>query len=443
MAWTGDAAARQAAAKAAVLEALDEDFLVGLARDLVRIPTVNPKFEMQQGLNREPELQAHLEGVMRAVGLATEQFDALPGRPNLRGSLPGSEARSLVLNGHVDVVPPGDLAKWTVDPFGGEIRDRRLYGRGAVDMKAGVATGVAVVKAIRDAGVELEGWLDLHAVVDEEAGGFGSMAAVKRWRTPAAVIVLEPTWGAIMAAEGGLDWVRVTIPGRSGHAGWRYNEIYPQPHLPGRIAPSVNAVELGSRFVLALREFERDRARRLWHPLMPPGVNSINPGVVVAGAGLGTDGRPAILGNAAIVPDRFVLDLDYKFLPQEDPREVRAEFERFVHHWAQTDDFLRENPPTVEWDLYGLHFPPLDTPVDHPLVQSLLANRAALGKPSEIKGFVAVCDVAFYSGAGVPGVIHGAAGDGFHGTDEYVDIDAAVEAAKVIAATVIDWCGVR
>lgn len=431
------------AAKSAVLASIDRDFLVGLVADLVRIPTVNPKFEANEALNREPDLQAHLAGVMQSVGLETELFDALPGRPNLIGHSRGTDARSLVLNGHVDVVPTGDLSRWTVDPFGGTIKDGRLYGRGALDMKAGVAAGVAAVKALRDAGVALEGWLDLHAVVDEEAGGFGSIEAVKRCRPPAAVAVLEPTWGAILPAEGGLDWVRVTIRGRTGHAGWRYNEIFPQPDVPGRIVPGINAVELGNRFLSALREFERERTRRLSHPLMPPGVNTINPGIVVAGAGLGPNGLPAILTNPAIIPDVFVIDLDYKFLPQEDPREVRAEFERFVHHFAQTDAWLRDNPPTVAWDLYGLYFPPMDTPADHPLVRSLIDGRKAMGLGAEVRGFVAVCDAAHYAGAGIPGVIHGPSGDGMHGADEYVDIESIVDTAKVIALTAIDWCGLR
>ena len=162
-----------------------------------------------------------------------------------------------------------------------------------------------------------------------------------------------------------------------------------------------------------------------------------------AGAGLGPDGLPVVMTNPAIIPDVFVVDLDYKFLPQEDPREVRAEFERFVHHFAQTETWLRDNPPSVQWDLYGLYFPPMDTPIDHALVRSLVANREALGLKAEIKGFIAVCDAAHYAGAGVPGVIHGPTGNGLHGADEYVDIKSVVETARVIAMTAIDWCGLR
>jgi len=114
-----------------------------------------------------------------------------------------------------------------------------------------------------------------------------------------------------------------------------------------------------------------------------------------------------------------------------------------VHHFAQQDAWLREHPPVIEWELGGLHFPPMNTPVDHPLVKSLVARRTQLGKPTKVQGFVAVCDAAHYAGAGVDGVIFGPTGDGLHGVDEYVDIESLVEATKVIAATVIDWCGVR
>lgn len=430
-------------AKKAADACIDRDFLVGLVGDLVRIPTVNPKFETSEGLNRELDLQAYLAGVLRSVGLETETFDALPGRPNLIGHGVGRDDRSLVLNGHIDVVPTGDVSLWSVDPFGGTVKDGRLYGRGSLDMKAGLAAGVAAVKALRDAGLTLGGWIDIHSVVDEEAGGFGSIEAVRRCRKPAGVLVLEPTWGDILPAEGGLDWVRVTIRGRTGHSGWRYNEIYPQPQTPGRIVPAVNAIELGTRFLTSLRDFERDRARRLFHPLLPPGVNSINPGAMRAGSGLGPDGLPVVMTNPAIIPDVFVVDLDYKFLPQEDPHEVRAEFERFVHHFAQTETWLRDNPPAVQWDLHGLYFPPMDTAIHHGLVRSLVANRTSLGLTAEIKGFIAVCDAAHYAGAGVPGVIHGPSGNGLHGADEYVDIESIVETTRVIAMTAIDWCGLQ
>ncbi|MDQ0473519.1 M20 family metallopeptidase [Labrys wisconsinensis] len=421
----------------------NRDWVVNLTRDLVRIPSVNPKFQAEAGLNREADVQALLEPILRAEGFATAQHDALPGRPNLIADKAGEEARSLILCGHIDVVPVGARERWSRDPFGGEVSDGRLYGRGSIDMKAGVAACIAAVRAIRRCGIDLEGRLSVHTVVDEEAGGFGAMEAVKRGKLAKAVLVAEPTWGDVLPAEGGLEWARVTIRGRTAHSAWRYNEIYPQRQEPGRLEPGVNAVELAARFVEALRHYESGRTRARSHPLLPVGMNTINPGVIRAGAGLGPDGLPIIMTNPAIIPDTAVIDLDMKFLPDETSAAYRRDFEAFVHHFAGTDAWLREHPPTIQWELGGLHFPPLNTPTDHPLVASLIRRKAALGTAPAVRGFVAVCDAAHYAGAGVDGVIFGPSGDGFHGDDEYVDLASLMETTKVIAATVLDWCGVR
>ncbi|CCV14261.1 hypothetical protein MESS4_660065 [Mesorhizobium sp. STM 4661] len=131
---------RDAAVAAAQAEIdKDRDWVIGLTSDMVRIPSVNPKFETRQGLNREADVQALLEPILKADGFSTEQWDALPGRPNLAGEWAGDEERSLILCGHVDVVPVGEMKNWSADPFGANITNGRLYGRGAVDMKGGVA----------------------------------------------------------------------------------------------------------------------------------------------------------------------------------------------------------------------------------------------------------------------------------------------------------------
>jgi acetylornithine deacetylase/succinyl-diaminopimelate desuccinylase family protein len=421
----------------------NRDWVTELTREIVRIPSVNPKFLADASQNREADVQTVLDRELVAMGFSTEQWDVFPGRPNLVADLPGSEERSLILCGHIDVVPVGDPARWRVDPFGGDIKDGRLYGRGSIDMKGGVAACVAAVRAIRQAGIELEGRLSMHAVVDEEAGGFGAMDAVKRGRLAKAVLVAEPTWGDVLPAEGGLEWARVTIRGRTAHSAWRYNEIYPQRQEKGRLEPGVNAIEIAARFIEALRQYELDRTRANSHPLLPLGMNTINVGVMHAGAGLGANGLPITMANPAIIPDIAVLDLDMKFLPMETSAQYRKDFEAFVYHFAQTDAWLREHPPTIEWELGGLHFPPLNTPIDHPLVASLVNRKTQIGRKPDIKGFVAVCDAAHYAGAGVDGVIFGPSGDGFHGDDEYVDIESLVETTKVIAASIIDWCGVR
>jgi acetylornithine deacetylase/succinyl-diaminopimelate desuccinylase family protein len=422
----------------------DTDFITFLTQEVIRIPSVNPKFQTAEGLNRESDVQNLLAGQLERIGLSTRRQEVFPDRPNLIATLPGEASCSLLLNGHIDVVPTGEVASWTTAPFGGEIRDGRIWGRGALDMKSGLAAGVAALRAIHLAGYRPKGRIDFHSVVDEEAGGFGAMHAARNTPPASAGIVLEPTWGDIMPAEGGLEWVRVSIPGKAAHAGWRYNSIYPQRFDdPKRLEPGVNAIELGALFILALREYERDRGRRCFHPLLPPGIATINPGVVLGGAMPDAMGQPRVLTNPAIIPDAFVLDLDLKFMPDETSAEVRADFERFVAAFAQQHSHLRDTPPRVIWELRGLHFPPLNTPTDHPIVDKLSAARAALGLETRLSAMVGVCDAAHYAGAGVPCVIHGCAGDGLHGPDENVTIDSLIETTRVLAMSIAGYCGLE
>ena len=419
------------------------DRVLKLTQEMVRIPSVNPKFERKQGLNNEPQVAALVQDRLDADGFETETWEVFPDRSNVIGTLPGNEDKSLILCGHIDTVPVGNADNWTVDPFGGEIRDGKLFGRGTVDMKAGLAACIAAVEAIKAAGITLDGRLSVHAVVDEEAGGFGAMDAVAKGHLAKSAIIAEPTWDKVVPAEGGLEWVRVTLFGRSGHAGMRYNDIFPQPDVPGRLLPAVNAIEITTRFLAALKEFEASRCRNNYHPLCPPGLSTINPGVIHGGVGIGEDGLPMIRTNPAMTPDRVVLDLDLKFLPHETSAEVRAEFEAFVKAFAELDPWTRQHPPQVMWELGGLHFPPMDTPVDHPLVMSLVEHHSALGVPPEIRGFDAVTDAAHYAGAGVDACIYGPSGDGFHGDNEYVDIASLHRTTKVIAAAILDICGTR
>ena len=426
-----------------VIEA-EPDHVVALTQDMVRIPSVNPKFQLQQGLNREADVQDRVEAELRPLGFDINRFETFPDRPNVVARLDGCEERSMILCGHVDVVPVGNGDTWDRDPFGGQLDSDRVWGRGAVDMKGGVAACLSAVRAIRKAGVELEGQLSMHTVIDEEAGGFGAIDVVNRGFLARHAIIAEPTWGDVIPAEGGLDWTRVTFFGKQSHAGWRYNMIWPQHDTPDRLEPGVNAIELASRFITALREFEASRCRDNNHPLMPAGLATINPGTIMGGAGMGEDGNPAVTTNAAMMADVVTLVLDFKFMPQENFADVKAEFESFVYHFAQMDPWMRDNPPKIEWSLWDLHFPPLNTPEDHPLTQTVLSRARELqARPPRLKGFEAVTDAAHYAGKGVVPIIYGPAGDGFHGDNECVKVASLIETTKVIAATVLDICGVK
>ena len=174
---------------------------------------------------------------------------------------------------------------------------------------------------------------------------------------------------------------------------------------------------------------------------MPPGITTINPGVIHGGVGLGENGLPIVTTNPAMIPDVCVIDFDLKFLPTETFEQVRAEFEAFVDAFAKTDPWLKNNPPKLQWGLVNIDFPPVATGADHPLVQAIKETRTDLNLSNRISGFPAVTDAAFYAGAGVPPVILGPSGAGLHSEDEYVEVASLTETAKVYAGTILRWCG--
>lgn len=372
--------------------------------------------------------------------MSIDRWDVFPDRPNVVGQIAGSEERGLLLCGYVDVVPAGELGTWTVDPFGAEIKDGRLYGRGAIDMKSGVAATIGAVRGIRAAGIELQGRVAIHSVVDEEAGGSSAIAAVKRRHLAKAAIISQ---GDIQVCEGALEWIRVTITGRQGHSAWRYNEIWHQRDGPDRLRPAVNATDIAVRFLDALRNFESSRCRDRQHPLLPPGMNTINVGAMRAGTGLGPDGLPLTMTNPAIIPDVAVVDIDYKFLPTKQRKTSDPSSKPSSTTSASKTFGCRRTLSRLNWELGGLHFPPMDTPPDHPVVQSLFKRRTQLGGKPKISGMVAVVDGAHYAGAGIDTVICGPTGEGFHGSDEYVDIASLEETTETLAGAIIDWCGVK
>lgn len=434
------------AAIAAVVQELrrEQAFLLDLTQQLVRIPTVNPKIEADPALNHEADLQYYLRTVLDGFGMRTETTEVFPGRPNLFATLPGQDAHSLILSGHIDTRAVGERAKWRTAPFGGAIADGRLHGRGAWSGKSGLAAAVAVARAVSRSGVALGGRLELHAVVDGVAGGFGARDLLKRGRRADGAIALDPTGEALMVAAVGLEWVRVTLRGQKAEAAARHRALFPQAAAPGWPPPGVNALELAARLLAAVRELERDwTVRKAAHPLLPPGINTIHPSALLTGAGLGANGLPRAPANPGQTPDIAVLDFELAFLPDEIAEDVRSDFEDFVHAFAQQDSWLRENPPRVQWDLYGVHYPPLNTHADDKIVRAIVDSRAARSEKTRIEGFAGASDAGHYAGAGMPAVLFGPAGEAMQEADEFVDVASLLGVAETLAATAVAWCGVK
>ena len=315
---------------------------VALTQELVRIPTENPKLAVIEA-GAEAECQDVIEARLRALGCTTDRWDVYPGRPDLVGTLRGEgsgTARSLILNGHVDVVPAGDPTAWSHAPFAAEIADGKIWGRGAVDMKGGIAAMITAVEAIQLAGIRLQGDVLIESVVDEETGGPGTMQTIEHGYRADAAIVVEPTDFAIQPVEGGLEWLRVVVRGRSGHSAYRYRSV----HAGGQ-GVAVNAIEKTAKILAAVQDLERHWAVHKRHPLLPAGITTINPGVIIGGTGGGQNGVPNVLTAVSTFPDYCALELSLKYLPGEETATVRAEFEDYIGRVADADPWLRRASP--------------------------------------------------------------------------------------------------
>jgi acetylornithine deacetylase len=298
---------------------------------------------------------------------------------------------------------------------------------------------IAAVAAVRRAGLHLRGDVLIQTVVDEEVGGPGTRQTLERGYKADAVIVTEPTGGYIQPVEGGLEWLRLVVRGVAGHTAKRYLSV----HAGGQ-GQAVNAIEKMMKLLAAVQELERHWGVYKVHPLMPKGITTINIGVVLGGTGGGTQGMPNLIGSPSTFPDYCSALLSLKYLPSERTEEVKAEFEDYIHRVAQADPWLRQHPPEIEWGISGVAFPPADTAVEHPLIQSLAQAYEAVVGPANYAGFVAVTDLAWFAGYGIPGCLYGP-GDlaQAHTSAEFVPLDDLLNVSKVLALTLVDWCGVK
>lgn len=420
------------------------DEILGFLAKLVGFRTASQDPKDQHFL---PEIRAcysFLEDYLKAMGFGIDTWlskpMSFPEHPVILGTLKGGgNGPSMALNGHVDVVPTGDTSAWHHDPWGGEISDGNLWGRGACDMKGGVAAMIQAVKVVQDCGFRLKGDAYVHVVSDEEVVGFGSRECAQRPPRPDFVIVTEPTRLDISPVEGGLDHMRIEIEGREQHAGRRYSSIYPCKTDPG---PGVNAVEKGIEIVKALQRLERDWGLSKSHPLLPAGFNTLLPGVFIGGPGGGKDGHLNIRTNPGTTPNYCSIEYNIWYYPQETLDEIKRDIEGYVAALAEYDPWLKTHPPSFTWCLRNISFPPVNTDPNHEAVRSLSSALRHLNCDSQITGFNAASDLAWYAEQGIPGVVFGP-GDiaQAHSPDECVSVSDMLTATKAIALTLLAHCG--
>jgi acetylornithine deacetylase len=418
---------------------------VGLLQELVATPSVNPNYPgivREEHLGGETRVNDVLEARYRAAGLVTHRPAEDPGRVNLVGVRRGAGGgRSLILNGHIDTVPPaGGEESWTYGPWTPELRDGRLYGLGSTDMKASAVSMWLATQALADAGVELAGELHLHSVVGEETAEYtlGTLACVRAGFRADGAIVTEPSSPprplAISTTSAGFVWFRVLVEGRATHAGNRPLAI--RPGGPGD-AIGVNALEKGVRIVRALQELETQWGLTKVHPYFSPGFFNIMPGIFRSDPGV---------PFPAYFPDKADLHWIAWFPPDQDTEDVKAELQDHVLAACRLDPWLREHPPAFEW---VIEYPGMFTPWEHPLPQAMAgAFEAVTGEqvpppsPQFPANFAAAMEGTWLEREGIPSIVFGP-GDlrVAHATDEYVSVDEVITAAAALAVCAVEWCG--
>jgi acetylornithine deacetylase len=334
------------------------------------------------------------------------------------GATAGEGAPALVLQGHLDVVPAGDPESWLGgDPFSAEVRDGVLIGRGACDMKSGVAANLAVLRTLERAGVRLERPLAVHCVIGEEDGGLGGFATLRRGHGGDAAVITEPTSAQIVTATAGALTFRIEVAGRSAHGSLRRE--------------GVSAFDAFLPIHAALMGFEAERNRDPDPTFVSDLPYALSFGIVSAGEW------------SSNVPDRLVAEGRFGVQIGEDPRLARARFEDVVTEVAVKDPWLRENRPVVTWP--GGQFASGHTDTDHPLVTEMIAAVAATGGPEpRLAAGVYGSDLRLYTGIGGIPTLHygpGHAQDA-HAPLEKVEIDQVVEVTRSLVVLALRRCGV-
>lgn len=408
-----------------VLDAIDLDALLACLAELVA-------FRSEGG--HETPAQQHVARVMERLGLEVDRWeidlDALRRHPaygaeierehalGVVGRLGRGRGRTLVLNGHIDVVPAGEPQRWTVPPWEATVRDGRVYGRGSADMKGGLCCALFAARAVRDAGVDLPGAVLVQSVVGEEDGGLGTLAAIERGHTGDAAIVLEPTELMLAPAQAGALNFRLTVPGRAAHGALRTEGVSPFD----RFLP----------IYAAMREFEAVRNRDVSDPLFSayevPFALCI--GTVRSGIWAST------VAESLTCEGRLGVAVD------EAPAALRRAFEAVVADAAAADPWLRDHPPVLEW--WGAQFEPAAIPADSPIVTALAeAHAAVTGARPVLRGMPYGADMRLLvKQGGTPTVLYGP-GDirRAHAPDEFVPVRELETAARALALAILRFCG--
>ena len=379
---------------------LERGDCIALLRRMVRIDSRNPS--LVPGAPGELELATLLRDTLRDWGLEARLQEAAPGRPNVIATLRGSGGgRSLMFNGHLDVVGVDGM---THPPFDAAENQGRLYGRGASDMKGGVAAMCAAVARLAG---KLKGDVIITGVVDEEWQSIGTSALIAAGIRADAAVVTEPTRLGFMPAHKGFAWLQATVHGRAAHG--------------SRWDIGVDAIRHAGLLLAELDRVDREDLPRRGHALL--GRPSLHASSIEGGIGLST------------YPDRCVIRIERRTIPGETADEALAEL-------RMACDRVRATVPELRADADLLFAqPPSDVDVDAPISKAITALLWAREHDATPRGMSAWTDAALLNAAGIPAVCFGPGDMGLaHAAEEYIPLDEVERATDMFAALATDWC---
>jgi len=380
---------------------IDRDYARDTLARLVQINSINPS--LAAGAPGERAIAGYIAESLRGIGLGVEVFEPEPGRVTVLGRLSGAGGgRSLMLNAHCDTVDVPGMA----EPFSGAIRDGKLYGRGAFDMKGSLAACMTAAKTLADAGVRLRGDVLVAAVADEEYGSLGTRDLIGRVHADGA-IVTEPTALEVCLAHKGYLWIQVDVAGRAAHG--------------SRFELGIDANMKMGRFLAELSVLERELRARPPHPLVGP--PSLHAAMLSGGSGLST------------YAPRSMVQIERRTVPGETEAQAVAEIQAIVDRIARDDPDFHA---TVRC-FFARH--PFETAPDAAVVQAV--HRAAAqvrGVPPRHIGDTPWMDAALLQAAGTETVVFGATGAGAHSDCEWVELESVYQLAEILAEAALEYC---
>ena len=381
---------------------IDETYLTTLTQEMVRINSINPSLTPEG--KGEAEIGAYVAERLHDIGLEVTTHEIEPRRVNVVGVLKGSgDGRSLLLNAHMDTV---GVEGMSIDPFGAQIRDGRLYGRGSQDMKASLAAMMVAAKALIDANITLAGDLLITAVADEEHSSIGTEALVQQVSADAA-IVTEPTDMHVCRAHRGFIWCDVETLGRAAHG--------------SRYAEGIDANMRMGRFLAQLDKLEQELLQRDGHELTGP------PSLHAARLRGGKE--------VSIYAASCTLQMERRTTPGETVEQATAELQEIIDRLAAQDPTFKATIKPTFWRA------PFEVDSEAPIVKTLdHALGVRIGHHPEHIGQTFWTDAALLADAGMETVLLGPKGYGLHSAEEWVDLQSVVDLAYVLAETAINYC---